>query len=108
MSITLQQREKGSIKFFDDVLDELNLIGSFFTGKQFEVVFPRNDDGYIVSYKPGVFARDELRRYYTYDHCNDKTDDQIEKYLDRQEKEFETWYEENKENVGDYRVSVVS
>jgi len=103
MSITLQPREESGIKFFEDSLNDLNFISSMITGKQFSMSYPKNDEGYIVSYKPGIFARDELRRYYTYTHCNDMTDEQIEEWLDKQEKDFLAWYATYN---GDYTTTI--
>jgi len=55
--------------------------------------FPANSDGYVLSYIPGVFAYSQLRAFYAFKHCNDKTPEQIDRYVEKARKEYEAWFE---------------
>ncbi len=111
--ITLQARKKGVLPFVDESIDALKFIQGLNGIKPSNDVFPVNEDGYIVSYINGEFARSQLHAAYSFDHCNTKTDDEINDYVERVEKEYTKWFEkqsqkENSVDTKNYKLTFAS
>jgi predicted GTPase len=58
--------------------------------------YPRNSDGYVVSYKDkeGEFDYDHVKMMYSMDHCHEKTEEEREAYVEQQRIEYEKWVKE--------------
>jgi small GTP-binding protein len=54
-------------------------------------IMPKNSDGYYISFIQGEFADRQLRGFYAFDHCHDKTSEQIDAYVEKARKEYERW-----------------
>jgi hypothetical protein len=97
MSVTLKPFTS-EIPLFQDTINFFSLFNSLNKKTERQVtLYPHNDDGYILSFDEGVF--NERIKYAYEEKHRDKTEEEVNAYVENAKREFETWYETEGKNL---------